>query len=60
VRNKKFFGWAVPPNALRRNGPECAAAFDYIQSIKTGATKGLIQVGNLAERGSLSNIQKRT
>jgi len=21
------------PNALRRNGPKCAAAFDYIQSL---------------------------
>jgi len=33
------FGWAVPLNALRRNGPECAAAFDYIRSIKIGVTK---------------------
>jgi len=57
----------VPPNALRRNGFECAAAFDYIQSVKSDVTKGLIQVGNLAERGPLANggdplanTQKRT
>jgi len=29
VGNKKKLGWAVPPKALRRNGPECDAAFDY-------------------------------
>jgi len=57
----------VPPNALRRNGSECAAAFDYLQSLKIGVTKGLIQVDNLAERGPLATvggppaaIQKRT
>jgi len=45
----------------------CAAAFEYIQSIKSDVTKGLIQVGNLAERGPLANFgdplantQKRT
>ena len=54
-------------NALRRNGFECAAAFDYIQSVKGDVTKGLIQVGNLAQTGplatvgvSLANTQKRT
>ena len=63
--NKKI-GVGSVPNSLRRNGPECAAAFDYIQSIKAGVTKGLI-LRNLAERGSLvivwgplANIQKRT
>jgi len=57
----------VPLNALRRNGFECAAAFDYIQSKKRDVTKGFIQVGNLAERGPLAtvgdplvNAQKRT
>jgi len=30
------FGWAVPLNALRRNSPECAVAFDYIESLKVG------------------------
>jgi len=59
VRDKKL-GWAVPPNALRRNGPDCAAAFDYIQRIKSDETKGLIQVGNFAERGPLASTQKRT
>jgi len=66
VGHKKFW-WAEPANALRRNGIECAGAFDYIQSIKSGVTKGLIQVGNLAERGPLAtvggplaNTQKRT
>ena len=43
VEDKRKVWWAVPPNAPRRNGPECAAAFDYIQSIKSGVTKGLIQ-----------------
>jgi len=64
---QKKFWWAVSPNALRRNGIECTAAFDYTQSTKSGVTKGLIQVGNLAERGplatvggSLANTQKRT
>jgi len=59
--------WAVTPNSLRRNGPECAAAFDHVQSIKSDVTKGLIQVRNLAERGPvatvgdpLANTQKRT
>jgi len=32
------------------------AAFDYIQSIKSDVTKGLIQVGNLAERGPLATV----
>jgi len=50
----KKFGLAVPPNALRSNGPEWAASFDYIQSIKSSVTKGLIQVGNLAERSPLA------
>jgi len=52
---------------LRRNGPECATAFDYIQSIKNHVTEGLTQVGNLAERGPLvtvgdplANTEKRT
>ena len=46
----------MPPNALRRNGSECAAAFDYLQSLKIGITKGLIQVDNLAERGPLATV----
>jgi len=29
-------GWAVSLNALRRNSPECAVAFDYIESLKIG------------------------
>jgi len=32
---------------------ECAAGFIYIQSIKSGVTKGLTQVGNLAEKDPL-------
>ena len=57
----------MPPNALRCNGSAFAAAFDYIQSIKSDVTKGLIQVRNLAEKGPLAavgdplaNTQKRT
>jgi len=46
----------LPPNALHRNGPECAEAFDYIESIKSDVTKVLIQVGNLAERGPLATV----
>jgi len=51
----------APPNfwagyATGRNGPECAAVFDYIPSIKSDVTKGLIQVGNLAESGPLATI----
>ena len=62
---KKLVGCA--PNGLRRNGIEYAAAFDYIQTIKSDVTKGLIQDGSSAERGPLApvgvplaNIQKRT
>jgi len=51
--------WAVHPNSLSRNGPEWAAPFDYIQSIKSGVSKGLMQVGNLVERGPLVTNQKR-
>jgi len=52
----KKIGWVVPPNALRRNGPEYAAAFDYIQSIKSDLTESLIQVRDLAERGPLATV----
>jgi len=41
------FGWAVPPNALRRNGPECAAAFDDSQTINSGVIEGLIRTENI-------------
>jgi len=58
VCEEKNWVGSAPPNALRRNRPECAAGFDYIQRIKSGLTKGLIQVGNLDERGPLPNNQK--
>ena len=46
----------MPPNSLRRNRPECAAAFDYIQSTESEVFKGLIQVGSLADRGPLATV----
>jgi len=46
----------MSPNALCRNGSGCAAALDYIQSIKSDVTKGLIQIGFLAEIGPLATV----
>jgi len=45
---------AVLSNALRRNLPEWAAAFDYIQSVKSSVPNGLIQGRTVAEMGPTS------
>jgi len=56
VCGEQKIGWAEPTNALRRNGIECAAVFDNIQSMKSGVTNGLIQVGNLSKKGPLATV----
>jgi len=51
----------VPANALRRNRPECAAAFHYIQSLKSDRGRKRSWKGPTGHcRGPLANIQKRT